>query len=343
MAWTKRKEGKQQTRDKVEVCPHCGAPLKGRIVSEVEGSPGKKQKKWHEKTSVTLCIAAALVIITFGFIHIITGVVSPYGLPFDVVLKDSFGYRETFVNADKITALPYLAAKKKYPIGCRVLQRENYMESGTVFETRTVRHLQMDTNKWQAEFEQTIGKPQPQWQDQWRDRLATLSGVEGVQAESQIPPTDPEDTGAYNDRGITLAKNAQYESAIAEFSRAITKDPTFAEAYYNRALVYVATGQLGAAISDFTKVVEITPALTEGYTQRGLLHVALSQYDQAIADFTKVLELEPARAEMYLSRSLAFFAKGQYDKAWEDVHRIQALGLSVPAEFLESLRAASGQ
>jgi lipoprotein NlpI len=100
---------------------------------------------------------------------------------------------------------------------------------------------------------------------------------------------------------------------------------------------------LGQAISDFTKVVEIKPGFTEGYTSRGILHVAMSQYDQAIGDFTKVLELEPARAEMYLSRSLAFFAKGQYDKAWQDVHRIQDLGLSVPAEFLESLRAASGQ
>lgn len=298
-----------------------------------------------------------MIVITFGFIHIITGVVSPYGLPFDVVLKDSFGYRETFVNAEKIKALPYLAAKKKYPIGCKVLQKEDYMESGTVFETRMVRHLHTDMTKWQAEFsagrlaaEQAIGKPQPQGQDPWFDRLTTSrqgwpsprGGVEELQADSQGPQIDPEDAKAYNGRGITLAKNAQYERAIAEFSRAITRDPAFAEAYYNRALVYIATGQLGPAISDFTKVVEITPALTEGYTQRGLLHVALSQYDQAISDFTKVLEIDPASTETYFRRSLAFYAKGQYDKAWEDVRRIQGLGLPIPTEFLESLRAASG-
>jgi len=62
----------------------------------------------------------------------------------------------TFVNARKITALPYLAARKKYPIGCKVLQRERYMESGTVFETRMVRHLKTDVKGWQAEFEQAL-------------------------------------------------------------------------------------------------------------------------------------------------------------------------------------------
>jgi len=329
MAWMKHKEGKRQPADKAETCPHCGAPIPDRT--------GKKPKKWHERTSVTLCIAAGLVIVGFGFIHIITGVVSPYSLPFDVVLKDSFGYRETFVNARKIEAIPYLAAQKKYPIGCRVLQRENYMESGTVFETRMTRHLQTDMKKWQAEFstgpltaEQSPGSPWQQWQNQ-------------LQGQSHTAQTNPEDPNACNNRGIVAAREGQYETAIAEFTRAFRRNPAFAEACYNRALVYIALGQLGPAISDFTKVVEISPALAEGYTRRGLLHVAMGQYDQAISDFTKVLEIDPASAETYFRRSLAFYAKGRYDKAWEDVRRIQDLGLPIPPEFLESLRAASGQ
>jgi len=325
MAWIKRKKGQQQSQDAANVCPRCGAPI--------TSPAGKKPQKWHEKTSVTLCIAAALVVITLGFLHIITGVTSPYGLPFDVVRKDSFGYRETFVNAGKITALPYLAARKKYPIGCKVLQREGYMESGSVFETRVVRHLQADMKKWQAEF--SAGRlTAEQAQQQWQDRL---------QRQTQPPEMNPEDPNACNSRGIAAAKEGQYETAIAEFTRAFRRDPAFAEACYNRALVYIALGQLGPAISDFTKVIEIRPSQAEGYTRRGLLHVALSQYDQAIGDFTKVLEIDPASAETYFRRSLAFYAKGQYDKAWQDVRRIQDLGLHVPEEFIESLRVASGQ
>ena len=86
MALKKVKKSEGQVSRKTETCPHCGAPL--------NDSKAKKQKKWHERTSVTLCVAAGLVIVGFGFIHVITGVVSPYDLPFDVVLKESFGYRE---------------------------------------------------------------------------------------------------------------------------------------------------------------------------------------------------------------------------------------------------------
>ena len=118
MILKKSNESKGQVSKKVKTCPHCGAPL--------EGGKVKKRKKWHERTSVTLCIAAGLIIIGFGFIHVITGVVSPYDLPFDIVLKESFGYRETFINAEKIIALPYSAAKIKYPISCKALQSRHY-------------------------------------------------------------------------------------------------------------------------------------------------------------------------------------------------------------------------
>jgi tetratricopeptide (TPR) repeat protein len=321
MASNKRKECKEQVSKKTETCPHCGAPLKGQKV--------KKRKKWHERTSVTLCIAAGLIIFGFGFIHVITGVVSPFDLPFDIVLKESFGYRETFINAEKIKALPYAAAKNKYPISCKALQGGNYIESGNVFEVRMTRQLRENMKTWQAQFERALNKPQLQW----RDKLL---------GQSQDIGTDPEDPNAYNNRGIASAKEGRYEAAIAQFTRAFQRNPVFAEAYYNRGLVDLAIGQLGQAISDFTKAVEIKPGLTECYSIRGNIYVAMSQYDQAVLDFTKVIETAPNSTETYFRRSLAFYAYGQYDKAWQDVHKIQGLGLSVPSGFLTLLSASSG-
>jgi tetratricopeptide (TPR) repeat protein len=284
MAWIRRKKkGKQKAPGKVDVCPHCGAPLKEPVAS--------KPKKWHERTSVTLCIAAALVIVALGFVHVITGVVSPYSLPFDIVRKDLFGYRETFVNATKITALPYLVAKKRYPLGCKALQKGGYLPSGNVFETRTIRQLRDDMSRWQAEFERALGRPEsglPRgggWQEQLRGKIL-------------IVETDPSDPNACNNRGIGAAKNAQYEMALAEFSRAVRRNPTFADAYYNRALVYITLGQLGQAVSDLTAVVGIRPEFVEAYRSRGILQMAMSQYDQAISDFSKVLELDPESRDM---------------------------------------------
>ena len=320
MALNKNKESKEQVSKKAETCPHCGAPLEGRTL--------KKQKKWHERTSVTLCIAAGLIIVGFGFIHVITGVISPYDLPFDIVLKESFGYRETFINAEKIMALPYTAARIKYPISCKVLQSNNYIESGSVFEVRVTRQLRENMKTWQAQFERLLNKPQLQWQEKLLGQSMTIG-------------MDPEDPNAYNNRGIASAREGRYETAIAQFTRAIRRNPVFAEAYFNRGLVDLAIGQLGQAISDFTKAVEIKPEFIEGYSIRGDIHIAMNQYEQAISDFSKVIEHDSDSAETYFKRSLACYADGQYERAWQDVNRIQNLGLSVPSGFLTLLSAAS--
>ncbi len=289
---------------------------------------GNKQKKWHEKTSVTLCVAAGIIIIGLGFIHIITGVVSLYHLPFDITFKESFGYRETFINARKITAMPYVAAKLKYPLGCKILQKLEYIKTSKVFETKMVEQLREVIKIWQAEFEEALNKPQQLWQDQLRGKSKS---IEKKASNAEV----------YNNRGIDAAKKGQYETSISEFTRAFRKNPAYADAYYNRGLVYVTIGQLGPAISDFTQTIEINPEFTDAYVNRGNIHVTMSQYDQAISDFTKVLEIDPKRVEVCFMRAAVCFAKGQYDKAWEDVHTIQNMGLSVPSGFLINLRRAS--
>jgi tetratricopeptide (TPR) repeat protein len=322
MALIKCKECNEQISDKAKACPHCGVPIQGGMT--------RKSRKWHERTSVTLCVAVGLIIGGFGFIHIITGVVSPYDLPFDIVLKESFGYRETFINAEKIIALPYSIAKVKYPISYKVLQNRNYIESGGIFETRMTRQLQENMKTWQTEFDKALNKPEQQWQDKL---LECTPGIE----------TDSDDPNTCNNRGIILAKEGRYEAAIAQFTRAFQRNPAFSEACYNRGLVDLAIGQLGQAISDFSKAVEINPGFVEGYVNRAPIYVALGKYDEAISDFTKIIEYNPDAVDIYFSRSLACYANGQYDRAWEDVNKIQSLGLRVPSGFLALLRAAPGK
>ncbi len=300
--------------------PRCKPHHKGRS--------GKPRKRWYERTSVTLCVAAALVAIGLGFIHVITGVTSAYELPFDVVLKDGFGYRETLVNAKRIQALPYAATTRKYPLGVRVLQKAGYMPGGLEFEARMMAQQREDTRQWLTEFEQAAGQPGLRWQDQLR-------------GADQVPPGDPEDARACHHRGVALARRGEYQSALAELTRAIRRDPTYADAFHNRALVYRALGNLGSAASDFGKVVEIRPGFVEGYVYKGCLHAEMNAHDQAIADFTQALALDPQCAQAYFRRSLAYYAKGDYDKAWDDVRQIRSLHLPVPAGFLQTLRAAS--
>ncbi len=307
--------------DDAKKCPHCGACAKGH--------EGTRPKKWHERTSVTLCVAAGLAIIGLGFIHVVTGVTSSYGLPFDILLKDSFGYRETLVDAGRIQALPYAAALHKYPLGVRVLQKRGYLPTGLEFEAEMAAARRQDLQRWQAQFEEALGRPEPRWQDQLRQG-------------GQTPPGDAEAPQAGNQRGVALARQGEYQAAIAEFTRAIRRDPTYADAFYNRAMVYLAIGNLGAAASDFGRVVEIRPDFVEGYIRRARLHAAMNEHDQAISDLTKAVEIDSRCVRAYFQRSLVRYTKGQYDKAWDDVGRIQDLGSAVPPGFIEALHAASG-
>jgi tetratricopeptide (TPR) repeat protein len=285
------------------------------------GRGARPRRRWYERTSVTLCVAAVLVVVSLGFFHVITGVTGSEGLPFDVVLRESFGYREMVVNARRIQALPYAAARLKHPLGVAVLQRNGYMPSGLAFEAEMAAEQRESLERWQRQFEESLCGSTLRWQDRLR---------------GDIP--DGGSAQAHNQRGIALARGGEYAQALAEFSRAIARDPALADAFYNRAMVQIALGNLGPAASDLGKVTEVRPDFTEGYIRRGRLCVAMNEYDRAIADFTRAIEIDARSAEAYFHRSLAHYTKGDYEKALADVRVIQGLGRPVPAGLLHALR-----
>jgi Flp pilus assembly protein TadD len=307
-------ECKKRVPRRAKTCPRCGA--------EVPTRP----PKWHERTSVTLCVAAVLATIALGFIHVIVGVEGPYNLPFDIVRRESFGYREVLVDAGKIRTLPYVAAKTRYPLGCQVLQLKGYLPSSPTFETQMVHELREAMDRWYAEFEVATGRTQLPWQD----RLQEPAEAAGMQ-----------DAAAYNSRGVTCARQGRYGAALSEFAGAIRKNPAFVEAYYNRAMVYVALGNSGQAASDFSQVIEIRPESIDACIGRGLIHVTGERYDDAIADFTKAIEIDPTCVEAYVRRGMIRYAKGENEEAWEDIRKLQSLGVPAPSGFLLALRGES--
>ena len=150
-------------------CPYCGETIlevarkckycrelldrtaesaPGMVMSgKTTGTPYREevgQKRWYNKTSVTLCVAALLIAIVFGFIHIISG--SNLSIP-RLALKDSFGYSETFINVDKITGMPWLAAKLQCPISCKILQERGFIESDDEFQRRVQEELERELQK----------------------------------------------------------------------------------------------------------------------------------------------------------------------------------------------------
>ena len=156
MALRQCEECGSQVSDQAETCPHCGAP------NDIVESITQREKEWYERTSITLCFAAILILFALGFVHIITGVTSLIGLPIDIAVKDSFGYSETFINAHKVTGMPWIAAKSRYPLGCKVLQRKGYIESDAEFKERVHKEAQEEfRQEYETVFRQFGGNSKP--------------------------------------------------------------------------------------------------------------------------------------------------------------------------------------
>ena len=120
-------------------CPSCGAPTTNTRAKHQIRQHLMRRKKWRGRLcAAVLLIAATLITTGFGFVHVISGSNLPSRR---IVQKGSFGYSETFINIDKITGMPWVFAKSKYPIGCKVLQEKGHIESDEVFERRIKRQF----------------------------------------------------------------------------------------------------------------------------------------------------------------------------------------------------------
>ena len=76
-------------------------------------------------------------------------------------------------------------------------------------------------------------------------------------------------------------------------------------AYKNRAIAY-SNGKhdYDSAIADFSKAVQLNPKLTEAYIDRGIIYESKHDLDRALADFRAAIQLDPenAIAKQHLKR-----------------------------------------
>jgi tetratricopeptide (TPR) repeat protein len=129
---------------------------------------------------------------------------------------------------------------------------------------------------------------------------------------------NPQDAIAYNNRGNSYARIEQFNLAIADFTKAIELNPQDAIAYSNRGNSYDSKGQFDSAIADFTKAIELNPQDAIASYNRGNSYARIEQFNLAIADFTKAIELNPQDAIAYNNRGNSYDSKGQFDSAIAD-------------------------
>ena len=96
-----------------------------------------------------------------------------------------------------------------------------------------------------------------------------------------------------------------YDSAIANYDRAIALDPDDADAYHNRGIAKDAQGDYAAAIADFDRAIALEPDGADVYHNRGVAKAEQGDYAGAIADYDRVIALDPDNVAVLEDRAVA--------------------------------------
>ena len=99
---------------------------------------------------------------------------------------------------------------------------------------------------------------------------------------------------AYHNRAVEYEIKKQYESATADYTRALGVDPNRAGSLVGRGNCYSTTGKYDRALDDYNKALRIDPKSPNALQNRGLNFARMKDYAKARADYQKALEL-PAR------------------------------------------------
>ena len=142
---------------------------------------------------------------------------------------------------------------------------------------------------------------------------------------------------------------AYFETAKADFSKAIELDPRHALAYEFRGMGNEGTSDLDQAITDYTQLAALQPKsrfrLADAHCNRGSSYLREKKYDLAIADFEKSIEIgssaDGCSCEPY-NPLLAIYLieKPDYDKAREVARRAKTSRKWIAPEYLEKLKNA---
>jgi lipoprotein NlpI len=124
----------------------------------------------------------------------------------------------------------------------------------------------------------------------------------------------------YFKRGVDEKANANFDGAIADYTRAIELDPKYAAAYSNRGNAKQAKGDLDGAIADCDRAIELDPKDAMAHKNRGVAKKEKGDLDGAIADYNRAIELDPKYSAAYFHRGIAKQAKGDLKGAIGDIN-----------------------
>lgn len=149
----------------------------------------------------------------------------------------------------------------------------------------------------------------------------------------QEPVAPPPDASFYQAKAEGNLARADYDGAIADYSKAIELNPTWVGLYLGRADAYSHKQSLPEALRDYDKVLELKPDNAVAHFRRGALLEQKGDPDQAIVAYQKAFTLDPANSAAKTAADRLLLEKQKTAKAAE-----AAVAVTPPAKAPEFLQ-----
>ena len=172
----------------------------------------------------------------------------------------------------------------------------------------------------------------------WRQCLADTSPA-AIEACSSIIASDPQNDGAFVNRGIAYRRIGDLDRAIQDYDQAIRLNPHAADAFNNRGNAFRTRDDLGRAMKDYDQAIRLDPHYAHAFNNRGIIFLELGDMNRAIADFNRAIEEEASYANAFRNRGLARTHQQLFGLAIEDFDTAFKLspGLGHGAEYALAL------
>lgn len=106
-----------------------------------------------------------------------------------------------------------------------------------------------------------------------------------------------------------------YDSAIAEYGRAIKLYPGYADAYGQRGMAYMMRGNDSLSVANYQKAIQLNTTMASNYSNFGMYYFNHGDYQGALGLYTKAVTLDPRYADGWRNLGSTYGAMKKYNEA----------------------------
>ena len=138
---------------------------------------------------------------------------------------------------------------------------------------------------------------------------------------------NPDNSLAWNQRGLALHRLKRFEQAVASYDRALALWRDHPEALSNRGVALYELKRFDEALESYDRALAVRPHYAEAFCYRGAALLQLKRREEALASCDRALAIRPDYAEAFWHRADVLAQLKRPDEALLSYDRALALGL----------------